>query len=403
VGIGSYIASTAMNALGIGGSAGQKYEYAVPSTVTICEVTGQKRKIVLSCRCLPFQGVETNSLLRHKITYYPGATEATAQVFGPDHTGLTLHGMWNTRYMDEKAFVFSANNVMERKVTTAEEGRKILTGIWKAGQQVSVAWGSEPYVQYGRGLLVEAKFNENRPQDIGWELIFKWVSDTEINAKISVQKDIPSTKSLLDKLKKLVNDANEFLDSVEGAYKEYVLGTVNQTNTMINDVFALAERVEDIAALPATFAKSIAIVAGNVKQGLVDVQTNAIWVAAQYDTVGTAWQELGGSCAWTPWNANGDSPSDDLDTQVMLCLRAIDQDQYHRQVAAAAQRLLDRAKTMMEPEVLDICLVKHGDTLRRISMTYYGTQDQWQALADYNDLETDVLTAGMVLLIPALQ
>jgi nucleoid-associated protein YgaU len=93
-------------------------------------------------------------------------------------------------------------------------------------------------------------------------------------------------------------------------------------------------------------------------------------------------------------------PADDAAVGLMLACDTFEIQATVQALKSEAIRARTNALAQVEPDVLDLYLVKQGDTLRRISTKYFQTPDRWGDIADFNGLPTDSLSVGMVLQIP---
>jgi nucleoid-associated protein YgaU len=375
---------------------------ATPTSFVIRETTGRKRTVTMSGRCLPFRPVPLSTQQRSKITYYPGATEATAQVFGPHHTDLEVTGLLLTRYMaSDVCFFLEEPGSAGEIVDTAERAREVLNDLCRSGQEVVVSWGQEPFGVIQRGLVRSVKFPEESPYRIAWEMAFDWIADTELHvAPLLPAADQPAGEGLLDQIDSAINTAQSVLTDLQDAYREYVVQTMRRIDTTRSKVAGLVAQAADLAAKPAQAASNALLMAQSVKQDLVDTQTAAIQTAGAYTTIARIWQATGHNLAFTPWTATRDRPGDDSGEQTISAVQAAEMDRSRRAMRWQAYVVETQARASMTNPIRDVYVVVAGDTLRRISTRYYGTPDRWQDLADYNGISTDELTAGMVVLIP---
>jgi len=399
--------------------ASQPDALAVPTSFSIREVTGRQREIVLTGRCLPFRPVVDSTKQRMKVEYYPGATEAVAQVFGPNHTDQSISGIFLTRYMNDEAhFVYSeigqgfsfqghnasiANASTVATVRTAEHAKKILQDVCKAGQEVIVTWGVEPYTNVNRGLVRGCTFKTHQAQRIEWEVEFEWVADSEATVlKIPFPTPEPDPKSLYDKLSDFIDKVQEGINDLGDAYNEYVVQNLRKLNTTLDRVNNLVQAGVGLAAKPAQFARDVLVTCQNVKQDIVDTQNTMLDIAAQYRNVGTEWKALAGGMSFMPWSSTAEKPDDSADEQTRAALLSMEVDRLLNESLWQANVLSVYAESLIVPTVIDIYTAKTGDTLRKVSMKYYGTPNRWQDIADYNGITSDNLAAGDVVIIPAV-
>jgi LysM repeat protein len=384
---------------------------SAPTAFSIQETTGRRRLVRLTARCLPFRPVDLTARQRMKIEYYPGSTEAVAQVFGPHHTDLTVKGILLARYMNPDGpsggggFDYEEPGSKTQHILTPEHGRKILLDMCRSGQEVVVKWGRENFETVQRGLIEAVRFPEHRPQRIEWEIHFEWIADSELKPQEKFPAPKPKAKSLLDSLQDMLDAAKEVLDETKGAYKDYITQPVAKLAAMVQQVDDLLDEVAIIAALPAQTAKSILLTAQQVKQDVWDIQASALALRAQYAAVADEWAATGDSIDFLPWTSTQGKPAGEQSsaaTQAKLAVQQKSLTQGQHKLLATAQQVSDAAAQYIVSDYLDVYMVKDGDTLRKVSILYYGTQDHWQDVAECNDLAGDDLSVGMFLVIPAV-
>jgi len=391
--------------------ASQPSALAVPTSFSIRELTGKCREVLLTGWCLPFRPVTDSMKQRMKVEYYPGATEAVAQVFGPNHTDQTVAGVFLTRYMaDEDCFLYHEGKSFDitrggtapSRVDTAERARDILKSICKAGQEVVVNWGVDPFTSQSRGLVRAANFKIHQAQRIEWEIEFEWVADGLASLTPDLPKLPPDPKSLYDKLNDFINKVQEGINDLGDAYNEYVVQNLRKLNTTLDRVNNLVQSGIGLAGKPAQFAKDVAVTCQNVKQDIVDTQSSMLNVAAQYVAVATEWQALAGGMSFMPWSSTAEKPDDSVDAQTKAVTTSLEASRLLNEALWQAHLISNYAIGQITPAVLDIYTAKTGDTLRKVSFVYYQTPNRWQDIADYNGITSDNLDAGDVLIIPAV-
>jgi hypothetical protein len=381
-------------------------QLALPSQFTIEELGGQKRVISMTGWALPLRPVEMTAAQRIMVEYYPGATEAVAQVFGPDYTGQTFKGVWSARYLgDEKhpiMTVITPETTLD--ILYPEQARAEFLSLCKEGQELVVSWGQDTDSTQQRGFLKQVKFSEHNPTRIEWELEFVWVSDTRLKPRPpQFPKAPPKGKQLLDKLNDLANTAQQIMSDVSDAYKDYIDTYVRQVNTLMGRVQDLVTQAMGIATLPAQLARDVLQVCQNARQMVSDIQAQAIITGKAYMQVGSkALDTFTGSQSWLGWSATQDRASQSASAQADTAAVYSQLQTQKDSVIAESKRLEAQAREYLEQTYLDVYIARDGDTLRRIAAKYYGDAGLWQVIADANELEGDSLEAGMVLLIPRL-
>ncbi len=381
---------------------------ATGATFSIEEVTGRKRRVEMTGWCLPVRPVTLSVQQRLRITYYPGATEASAQVLGPHHTDMTVSGILLARRMGEEGagyFRLAEGGTVE-VIKTPERARAVLADLCRSGQEVIVRWGDQGEAQSvtQRGFVRAARFQEHAPQRIEWELEFEWVADTAFKPRLEFPKPPPDEKSLWQSLQDAVAAVDAVMSDLNDAYTQYVTQTIRKLNTLIDQVGGLAQKALDLAAKPAQFARSVAATCENVLQTVLEVQQEAVLLVGQYREVADAFARLGrGSIEWMPITAGaarGAATDHSVGTQAEAAVASAAVQAALRDARYEAVRLRKEAQRFAEPAIRALHLCREGDSLRRIATRYYGTPDRWQDIADINGLPGDEVRAGEVLLIP---
>lgn len=388
-------------------------DLASGTVFVIQEADGQKRRVSMSGRCLPFRPVATSTKQRYKRTLYPGATEATVQIQGPDPQDMSVRGSFATRYMDEDLFVVEYGKTNKREVVrTATRARDVLMSLCKEGQLLTVSWtepslaasqgGDSGYGVTSTGILRSVKCPQNTPQDIEWEAEFDWVSDSILKGNPKVDPPPVKPTSIADAYEDLLGAIREAVKVGSAAFRQYGLGMLNRIAAIEGDVDSLRESAFDLASTPAQLAQGAAVIAGNAAMMLSDSREEAQSMMAQYDGANAAWSEApANAVAALPWVSNRVQDCDDADVQILAAVDSVTLDLAARRVRQEAARVTARAVSLATPTRRALHLVADGDTFRRLSLRYYGTADRWMDIAEANDLVSDVeLVVGMSLVIP---
>lgn len=376
------------------------------SAFVVEELTGPKRTVTMTGWCLPVRPVSTETKQRISKHYYPGATVATVQVLGPEHGETDVRGTLRTRYMSSGTYMTLTTGGTTEIIQTASYARKVLTDILKAGQPLRVRWSRQDGSELGvtqYGFATSVKFNEHRAEVIEWEVEFAWTADGELIPQTQVVPLVLSPRNLLDSIRSLIEALNAAMDSVDEMYRTLVTDNIRAFNALLADVGGLVERVLDLAGRPADTAKDTLTTCGNVRQTILDVQTRTVAFAARYETGPAFAREVPAGVSWIPLRSGRDPSRDSPAWETRVAEREQAVSSALRKVQRELNRLEISAARSLTPSARTVYRVRQGDTLRKLAMRFYGTQDRWTTLAKANGLERDDLTPGMALTIPETQ
>jgi hypothetical protein len=382
-------------------------QLALPSQFVIEELGGQKRTISMTGWALPLKPVEMTAAQRLMVEYYPGATEAVAQVFGPDYTGQSFKGVWIARYLgDEKYPIMEVKKSGEGKkiILYPEQARAEFLSLCKEGQELIVSWGQDVESTQQRGFLKNVKFIEYNPTRIEWELEFIWISDTRLRPKEPKFPEVTAKpKNIFDKINDLLNTLQQIMNDASDAYKDYVDTYIRQFNTLLTRVGDLVNQALSFAALPAEVAKNVIQICQNCRQIVEDIETQGVITAKFYQQLG----EIGeytftGGQSWLGWSATQDRSSQNAGAQAETALIYSQLQEQKNDLIAEVKKQEEQARKFLQQTYLDVYVVHEGDTLRKIAAKYYGDAGLWQNIAEANGLKGDILETGMILLIPKI-
>lgn len=166
------------------------------SSLTIEELTGQKRRLVLKGGGLPLKGASFASSTVVATTWNNGNPEATQQVLTSQEQPSDWEGVWRTtqligtppEYEGPEGFV---------KIGLASELEQVFDSIRMAGQLLRVTWATDVQrvrpngaggqlsqlkkVRIGRITQFDPKYDTI--DDLKWSATFEWVSRGEVAPK----------------------------------------------------------------------------------------------------------------------------------------------------------------------------------------------------------------------------
>jgi hypothetical protein len=346
-------------------------------SVVIEELVGatngrQRKKITLRGRSLPFQNVKWGHKTRTKTTWYPGNPVATIQVLGPELPATTMEGMWKARFLPGQAELEGFGNIggFGGDVLTPEILIAAMREIVRSGNDLRVQWGFETRF----GVLSSFEADWVRPEDVRWTAEFTWSGEQEEAPRAGAA---PLQQGTLRRASTALDD--DFgLDPppVLPDFRAAALERINALRERVGDVFDQVREVQGIAELP------ISAVQGAL---------------SAIESVRSETEELVGSFTDTPYTVatTSDRVVDVLSTEYWRGTSAY---RANRQRAAAQRQGLELAK-MAVPDAIQVIVVPGEATLRSLALTYYGSSDDWQLIADVNGLVDSLVPAGTVLVI----
>lgn len=212
------------------------------TTLSIIELSGRKRELILSGRSMPFKPATLGGV-RLKIVKesYPGNPVASAQVVTTEETDSTLGGRWSDRHLTTSGKVFwnsDGNGLLP--LVRAEDVWNAFESLCRAAQLVKLEWGSVFRV----GFLSEVSPSWNMREEVEWNGTFTWISRTE-------DADPP----LIGALKKAADSIGAGLDPVKIALAVAVdllrvlFDTMEDVEDSIRDIENAIKMVETIASL----------------------------------------------------------------------------------------------------------------------------------------------------------
>lgn len=271
------------------------------STLTIRELTGLKREVVLRGPSLPFQGAPWGGQLRVVTTWYPGnAMEATQHVLGPMEKSSSWEGVWRTTQMFRTPVFYSEGGGSPSQLVRPFTLMDILEDVFRQGQRLSVEWqnktpgDTEQRRIVREGRCVDWEFKPDRSDDIYWSIEFDWASRGARQQKVlnrrteNLQASMQSvyqaaaeagaalsTLSLVSSNKKLPLSADQFsLGDLENLlnYPTDLMQSFSRKALYLESQFQkIGDMVDKVRRIPSAIANQA-----------LDVATNAINIANQF-------------------------------------------------------------------------------------------------------------------------
>lgn len=340
----------------------------VAPPLLIRELTGQQRALELKGRSLPYRPVSFGrGVQRTHRTTYQGNPQSTQQVLGPEEGECTLRGMWKERFIGGTV----SQRGFGRDVTAPSDMVEFVDSIRRSGQTIQVQWDTIIRV----GVLVAFEATWHRSQDVEWEIEFQWQSQGETISRVPA----PSLKKpgLLDKLNALTDEI--------ALGPEFLLLDVNAILVSgISDIRRLVGRMFDAARQVAALGRLPKDVAASIKANVMSLRLQAM--------------ELDNQISEVP-------PSQIASVDTLIAL--VEVELFRRDVSARIMDLLAEAAKLEEqtaerenPPPMAVVTITQNTTLYDLSNRFYGTPDLANFLAEVNFLDSAIVAAGTVIVVP---
>jgi hypothetical protein len=329
------------------------------------EIAGQRRRIELGGRALPYQNVSWTGRTRTKQTWYPGNPVATLQVLGPELEPTKINGMWKDRFLPDQIRARGFGTI-----ETAEQIVAAMREIQRSGVDLRVQWGFE--VRFG--VLTSFEANWIRPQDVTWNAEFTWSGEQEQAPRAGAA---PAQQGAL-RLATTAVDDDFVLDppTVRPDYRAAVLGQIDAVREKVGDVFDAVRSTTGTVEIPITAVQGALAAVESIRSETSETLTTLV------DTPYTAAQVA-------------DYVVDVFKIENWRRTVAL---RSRVQRAEAQRQGLDLAKKAV-PNAIQVIVVPENVTLRQLAISYYGNADDWQLIADVNGLTDSQVAAGTVLII----
>lgn len=323
-----------------------------PPAFIIEELTGTRRKIVLTGRSLPYRGVGFGQRVRTKVTRYPGNPVATQQILGPEDKDTSIHGMWKDRYIQGTVLVDGDPN----QVTTAQEMVDLINDVQRASNLLRVQW----YSTVRSGIITDFEPSYDRTQDVHWSITFEWRSrNDEIAPRAAAE---PDPNGVL-KASNGIDDMLTF-EPFPGSLPELaaqIIAAIDSIRGLTGSLFDQIRTINDLLSLPANILGAIAALVDSI---VAELQEELSRLLEHPTATQTAARTVTGALQFESWKR------DQAASYVALRTEAISTDA--------------DAQTKFAPPPVRYVTVPADTTLYALSTTYYGTPDLAAYIARVN-------------------
>lgn len=355
------------------------------------ELSGQKRRLALSGYLLPLaDGVAWRGAQRRSKTHYPGSSEATIQVLGPDEGEGQFAFRLDRRRMGgaddvgrqvDYARVSSSAGVRfaglslagEETIRTPLQLWELLDSIRMGGQEVEVTWSAFTR----RGLLAEAQAKPRHEDLIEVVLSFDWTGRGLSRGTVSTPFDWRGPTANLRQIMQGIADllaapgriAADWLEQANAAVAQLQTG-VDAFSAVVDEYLALGDAGRDLL--------------GNLASLGSVLSTSSVAFAELLETeIGT----LVGSEDLSVVSGGG-------------AIVAKGQD-FARQIKEQAEKIRREALALLGgDDVVAVEIAVQGATLQQYAAAYYRDPSAWTKIARYNGKSSPTLEAGEIIAIP---
>jgi hypothetical protein len=366
------------------------------TTFSIQEVSGNvKDTIRLRQRALPYQPLEFSGTMRAVFTYYAGSPVATVQMLGAEEGETTVNGTWKDRFLGEHTLGPGHAWLNGSPMWSAQEVAFAMDKLRRKGRMLRVSW--DKLIRYG--VLTKFTTRWLRKEDIEWEATFTWVSQTDPTylrdngfTNVRARNGIGSLNMELAALQTAFQGAptmvwvfspNSLLSYAQSLKNLYLSG-INQVNDLLIE-----------------WDNGVNLVAATIQQP-IDASRRALAILTGIERVVDSTLD---TAIETGRAAVSVTDQASLDVRQFFSAKL-----WHRRMDARFRKLRRSTSDMrrdlealVHDPVLGIHRAKEGETLRYVSLLFYGTAHEWQHIARFNGLaDSKSLTPGIFLYIPRL-
>jgi len=389
-----------------------------PSSLLIREIQGERHKLELVGRALPYRPMSFEGSMRAEFTWYPGNPIATVQMLGAQEAPTTINGMWKDRFIKTtsnlgipilgqtgKAYYDDAI------IDNVSDLVKLADGFRRRGSLVEVAW--DDIVR--QGILTKFKQTWLRTEDVEWEMEFTWMSQGE--DELPVVFNVLS--SLADMINSIVDAVNALVEAIAELKAEFaaIASWVNAINNIIDGIVAAVSGLVDLAKQAAKLVVAPYAIIGNMVAACQTIGDQCKELVKTIENIPARMARAVGfdpvtSSSVTVDDTGGDTepapgtnPNDESQDEVLAAESAMRKAKraarkLKAEVARRQQEMISQTQDQTKP--LATFIARDGMDLRDVSTQYYGTPGEWIRLMLYNGFNTSRLLAGDMVIVPQL-
>jgi LysM repeat protein len=357
---------------------GRSPKHDFPEGFQIVEIVDGKElsneKVILLGNMMPKQPFSFGGKQRIQKEFYPGHSEPTVQVFGPEESDMTVKGKLKDKRYKDPALAGVSTEIQEALDAIRVRGNlcRFSLGEWK---------------RYG--FLEETEFEMNTLREIEYTLKLNILGfNPPIGCKI-VTKDrlVP-----VDINKKLIADALAFQKTYSAVPADMPQSIADFLNEQISDVAGIIGAVTGFVDKTLTAGENIV----GSAQRAIGLIKNAKASLSRYNrrvgSIVTSVASLGAGLS------SASKVTGSYNNLKFIQGSKKSANSMMSSLASLEKQFAALAKTVPQARYR----VKTGDTLQKIAIQYYNDALQWKVIFDHNKLSSTSLTVGKVLEIPKL-
>lgn len=182
---------------------------SISSIITLTEVEGSL-SVTLENSTLPERGVSVEVRQRSKVTWYPGATTASVQLFGTQEEPITFRGRLRDTWLETTHGALDITAQLRALLLS----QKLLELVWAESTERD-GKSSEVVPITRRGYLTRLTPIYDRGADIAYEIEFTPTEADEAEVATSAAEGVPLPSQFeLSDLLDLIGDALEAVQTV---------------------------------------------------------------------------------------------------------------------------------------------------------------------------------------------
>jgi nucleoid-associated protein YgaU len=307
--------------------------------------------------------------------YYPGNSEPTVQVIGPQENDITING----RIKSKRIKVGAGDNKEDLRLYP-QYVQESIEAIRVAGLLVRLNLGS--WQRYG--FIQDATFNMKNLSDIEYKINFIIVGFNQ--PKDYIVRDANKQAIPYNKNKETAKKMAELLNSTFGKAPDSMPKSfADQINSAISDV---AAAVNLVTGFVDTVLGEVDSVKASVQRALGLIKNARNQCTTFQRRIGSLIPSGGVDQAT---RINGGYANSAFIASSLSGVAAI---------VALLAGLVPQLKAITQTIPLGRHRVASGDTLQKIAMKYYKDASKWEDIYDHNNLSDTALVVGSILEIP---
>jgi hypothetical protein len=361
----------------------------VTGVFTIRELSGERRTLNLGEAAQPYRPFTLEGEQRLSTTWYPGSPVATAQVLGAKENQTVVRGFWKDRRLSRPGTDPGNNDAPATldgtALITSVDLADAVDDIRRKGSLIEVVWLHVVRV----GFIQRFQQSWHNQHDVEWELTFEWIAKDQDNQAVAFgRREVDMSETI----RVSATDVNGVGDLFATA-PDLSPAFLDEASVALNGLYEATLDLQvavagSVSGFLSPFDALRRMVAG---LGFIVTDTAAL-LERQYARADGQMLMLG-----TPNELLSDLTAGEYASAMVTNRRVTRQARRTRHNAARAQA---QAVRSIEPDLAATFSAREDDDLRQVSTRFYGTPDEWQRLARFNNLRSSKLRAGQVVMVP---